>query len=86
MQDRPSRFIAACVTGRIGDDRVERAVILTVARTQGRALTWCSDGRRGYAAILRRAYRQPVRSGKLGRPPLVVRARGALDANHQAQG
>src|SRR5260221_2475751 len=72
VQDRPSRFIAACVTGRIGDDLVERAVTLTVARTQGRALTWCSDGWRGYAAILRRAYRQPVRSGKLGRPPLVV--------------
>ncbi|HEY6411313.1 MAG TPA: hypothetical protein VIY29_27960 [Ktedonobacteraceae bacterium] len=72
MQDRPSRFIAACATGRIGDDLVERAVTLTVARTQGRALSWCSDGWRGYAAILRRAYRQPVRSGQRGRPPLVV--------------
>jgi len=47
-------------------------VTLTVSRTQRRALTWCSDGWRGYAAILRRAYRQPVRSEKLGRPPLVV--------------
>ena len=37
-----------------------------------------------YVAILRRAYRQPARSGKLGRPRLVVRARGALDANHGA--
>jgi hypothetical protein len=36
-QDRPSRFIAACATGQIGDDLVERAVTLTVARTQGRA-------------------------------------------------
>ena len=72
MQDRPSRFIAACATGRIGDDLVERAVTLTVTRTQGRSLTWCSDGWRGYAAILRRAYRQPVHSGKRGRPALVV--------------
>ncbi|HEX4208216.1 MAG TPA: hypothetical protein VHZ51_29235 [Ktedonobacteraceae bacterium] len=72
MQDRPSRFIAACAAERIGDDLVERAVTLTVALTQGRALTWCSDGWRGYATILRRAYRQPARSGKLGRPPLVV--------------
>src|SRR5260370_220745 len=71
-QPQPPPFIPACVTGRIGDGLVERAVSLTVARTQGRALTWCSDGWRGYAAILRRAYRQPVRSGKLGRPPLVV--------------
>lgn len=72
LQDRPSRFIAACATGRIGDDIVERAVTLTVTRTQGHALTWWSDGWRGYATILRRAYRQPVRSGEPGRPPLVV--------------
>jgi hypothetical protein len=72
VQDRPSRFIAACATGRIGDDLVERAVTLTVARTQGRALNWCSDGWRGYAAILKRASRQPMRSGQPGRPPLVV--------------
>jgi len=74
VQDRPSRFIIACATGRIGDDLVERAVTLTVARTQGRSLTWCSDGWRGYAAVLRRAYHRPGRSGKSGRPPLVVPA------------
>src|SRR5260370_5067105 len=38
-QDRPSRFIAACATGRIGDDLGEQAVTLTVERTPGRALT-----------------------------------------------
>ena len=74
VQDRPSRFIAASATGRRGSDLVERAVTLTVTRTQGQSLTWCSDGWRGYAAILRRAYCQPLRSGKLGRPPLVVPA------------
>ncbi|GHO76427.1 hypothetical protein KSD_41980 [Ktedonobacter sp. SOSP1-85] len=57
---------------RIGDDLIERAISLAVARTQGRPLNWCSDGWRGYAAILTRAYRQPVRSGQRGRPPLVV--------------
>ena len=45
---------------------------LIVARTQGRPLNWCSDGWRGYAAILTRAYRQPMRSGQLGRPRLVA--------------
>ena len=45
---------------------------LTVARTQSRPLQWSSDGWRGYAAILTRAYRQPVGSGQPGRPPLVV--------------
>jgi len=74
VQDRPSRFIAACATGRIGDELVERAMTLTVTRTQGRWLTWCSDGGLGYAAILRLAYRQPLRSGQRGRPPLGVPA------------
>ncbi len=47
---------------------------LTVTRTHRRSLIWCSDGWRGYEAILRRAYRQPVRSGQRGRPRLVVPA------------
>lgn len=47
---------------------------LTVSRTHGRPLTWCSDGWRGYATILRRTYRQPVRSGQRGRPALLVPA------------
>ena len=47
---------------------------LTVARTHGRALTWCSDGWRGYPAILTQAYRQPVHTGRRGRPALVVPA------------
>ena len=68
VQDRPIRFIAACATGCIGDDLVEHAVTLTVTRTQGRPLTWCSDGGHDYAAILRRAYRQSVRLGQRGRP------------------
>src|SRR5258708_2057461 len=72
VQDRPSRFIAACATGRIGDDLVERAVTLTVTRTHRRPLSWCSDGWRGYATILTGAYRQAVRSGQRGRPALVV--------------
>jgi hypothetical protein len=41
-------------------------------RAQGHPLSWCSDGWRGYAAILRRAYRQPMRTGQRGRPALVV--------------
>src|ERR1700730_19140555 len=74
VQDRPSRFIAACATGRIGDDLVGRAVTLTVARTQSRPLIWRSHGWRGYPAILIHAYRQPIRTGRRGRPALVVPA------------
>jgi len=49
-------------------------VTLTVSRTPGRPLSWCSDGWRGYATILKRAYRQAVHSGQRGRPALVVPA------------
>jgi len=57
---------------RIGEDLVERAVTLTVTRTLGRPVDWCSDGWRGYKAILTRAYRQPVHTGRPGRPSLQV--------------
>lgn len=72
VQDRPSRFIAACATGRIGDELVARAVREVVTRTHAQALSWCSDGWRGYPGILTHAYRQPQRTGKPGRPALVV--------------
>lgn len=49
-----------------------RAVQILVRRTQRRSLTWYSDGWRGYRAILMRAYRQPLRTGRRGRPRLVV--------------
>jgi hypothetical protein len=58
--------------GRIGDALVADAVRLTVRRTQRRPLTWYSDGWRGYRDVLVRAYRQPVATGRPGRPRLVV--------------
>lgn len=72
VQERSSRFIVASATGRIGDDLVERAVRLTAARTHHRAITWCSDGWRGYPAVLAQVYRQRRPTGRKGRPPLVV--------------
>ena len=72
MQDRPTRFIAAHATGRNGDALVSRAVRLLVRRTQRRPLTWHSDGWRGYRTILIQAYRQPLRTGRRGRPRLVI--------------
>ena len=35
-------------------------------------MSWCSDGWRAYPKAIRRAYRQAVRTGRRGRPPLVV--------------
>jgi hypothetical protein len=47
-------------------------VATTVERTKQRSLSWFSDGWHGYRSILVRAYRQPLRTGKRGRPALVV--------------
>ncbi len=56
----------------MSEDLVERAVTSTVERTHQRPLSWFSDGWQGYRSILMRAYRKPVRTGKRGRPALVV--------------
>src|SRR6266516_3327739 len=76
--------IAACASGRIGDDLVERAVTLTLTRTHRRPLTWCSDGWRGYASILTGAYRQPVRVFQARSPCAGGPSKRPLDSNDQA--
>jgi hypothetical protein len=35
-------------------------------------VSWYSDGWRAYPKAIRQAYRQPVRTGRRGRPPLIV--------------
>jgi hypothetical protein len=72
VQDRDSRFVVACATGPLSEDLLEQAVTATVERTHQRPLSWFSDGWHGYRSILMRAYRQPARTGKQGRPALVV--------------
>ena len=52
-------------TGSAPLDRRNRRVLVVRTKKNG-------EPDEADAAILRRAYRQPVRSGKLGRPPLVV--------------
>jgi len=56
----------------LNEDLIERAVTTAVERTHQRPLSWFSDGWQGYPRILLRAYRKPVRTGKRGRPRLVV--------------
>jgi hypothetical protein len=72
VQDRKTRFVVAWATGPLSEDLIERAVTTTVERTQQRPLSWFSDGWQGYRSILLRAYRQPMYTGKRGRPRLVV--------------
>jgi hypothetical protein len=72
--ERTTRFVVARATGRSGDTLVEQAVRLRMCRTQRRPLTWYSAGWRGSRAVVVRVYRQPVSTGRRGRPRLVVPA------------
>jgi IS1 family transposase len=68
--DRASRFVVAHASGPRDEALAETAVRQTQARSAGQALAWCSDGWRPYPSVIRRVYRQPVRTGRRGRPAL----------------
>jgi IS1 family transposase len=68
--DRASRFVVAHASGPREEELAARVFAQTKQRSAGQALSWCSDGWRPSPEQLRRAYRQPVRTGRRGRPPL----------------
>jgi IS1 family transposase len=68
--DRASRFVVAHASGPREEDLAARVFAQTKRRSAGQALPWCSDGWRPSPEQVRRAYRQPVRTGRRGRPPL----------------
>lgn len=71
IQDRESRFVVAHASGRRREETLATEAIRKVhARSQGQPVSWCSDGWRAYPKAITRAYRQPVRTGRRGRPPL----------------
>jgi hypothetical protein len=71
--DRPTRFIIAWSFGASEDEAAPSVVATTRERTAGRqGVPWVSDGRKVYRQEVRRTYRDPQRTGKPGRPPLVA--------------
>ena len=70
--DRQSRFIVAHASGRREEALASEAIAKVHARSGGQPVGWCSDGWRAYPEAIRRTYRQPVRTGRPGRPPLRV--------------
>ena len=68
--DRRSRFVVAHASGPHEAELAARVFAQTKQRSAGQVLPWCSDGWRPYPEQLLRAYRQPVRTGRRGRPPL----------------
>jgi IS1 family transposase len=68
--DRASRFVVAHASGPREEALAARVFAQTQQRSAGQALPWCSDGWRPSPEQLRRTDRQPVRTGRRGRPPL----------------
>lgn len=72
IQDRKSRFIVSHASGRRDESLLDAAIVKVHARSGGQPVAWCSDGWGAYKEAIRRAYRKPLRTGRVGRPPLVV--------------
>jgi IS1 family transposase len=73
IQDRQSRFVVAHASGRRQESLASEAIRKAHARSRGQPVGWCSDGWRAYPKkAITQAYRQPVRTGRPGRPPLRV--------------
>ena len=72
IQDRQSRFVVAHASGRRTEALAAQAIRKAHARSRGQRVGWCSDGWRAYPKAITRAYREPLRTGRRGRPPLVV--------------
>ena len=71
-QDRPTRFVVAWSFGASEDEAAPEAVRQTRQRThQHKGVPWISDGRAVYRQEVRRTYRDPQRTGRPGRPPVV---------------
>lgn len=70
--DPSSRFVVAWSSGSSEEEAAPEVIRLTRWRTRGQAgVIWVSDGRAIYRREVRRVYRDPQRTGKRGRPPLV---------------
>lgn len=72
IEDRQSRFVVAHASGRRTEALAAEAIRKAHARSRGQPVGWCSDVWRAYLKAITKAYREPVRTGRRGRPPLVV--------------
>ena len=71
-QGRPTRFVVAWSFAPSEDEAAPEVVRQTRQRTHQQAgVSWISDGRAVYRREIHRTYRDPKRTGRRGRPPLV---------------
>lgn len=72
-QDRPTRFVVAWAFAASEEEAAPEVVRQTRQRTRGQAgVPWVSDDQAVYGREVARLYRDPQRSGKPGRPRLVL--------------
>ena len=70
--DPSSRFVVAWSFAGSEEEAAPEVIRLTRRRTYQQAgIVWVSDGRAVYGREVRRIYRDPQRTGKRGRPPLI---------------
>ena len=73
-QDRASRFVIAWAAAPTEEEAAPVVIQTTRQRTSGQVgCAFVSDGNAVYAQQIRHVYRDPKRTGKPGRPPLVLR-------------
>ena len=68
----PLGIVAHASSGRRDQNLVDEAIRKVHARSGGQPVAWYSDSWQAYTEAIRRAYRRPVRTGRVGRPPLRV--------------
>jgi hypothetical protein len=70
--DRPTRFVAAWSFAPSEEQAAPAVVEATRQRTQDqRGIAWVSDGKSVYPGEIKRVYRDPLYTGKVGRPKLL---------------
>jgi hypothetical protein len=74
-QDRGSRFVIAWAAASTEEAAAPPVIHATRQRTNGQiGCAFVSDGNPVYAEQIKKVYRDPKRTGRLGRPPLILRA------------
>ena len=73
--DRTSRFVIAWAGAPCEEEAAPSVIATTRARTRGQmGCAWVSAGNPVYKEHINKVYRDPKRTGKPGRPPLVLRS------------
>jgi hypothetical protein len=78
-QDRANRFVIAWAAAPTEEEAAPQVLATPRQRTAGQVgCAWVSDGNAVCAEPIKKVYRDPQKTGRPGRPPLVLRTDVAL--------